>query len=203
MQKNLGVDVDGVLTNMQDFIFEFGAKYAYEEGFDLANLNKDAYDSAITFNWCRETDTNFWHDVLEKYSKEERPRQLASEVLYKIKELGWKIHIITARKSMKEEDIKTRKIEKILEEWLDKHDISYDVLVFTGNNKVDALKEHQIDIMIEDSPGNIEQLRSICPIIVFDAMYNKECIGEDLVRVNSWYEILQYLEKTFEKNIEK
>ncbi len=202
MQKNLGVDVDGVITNIQDFIFEFGAKYAYDGDFDLANLNKDSYDSAVTFNWCRETDNNFWQQMLEKYSREERPRQLVSEVLYKIKEADWKIHIITARKSIKEEDIKERKIEKILENWLEEHDIPYDVLVFTGNSKVDALKEHQIDIMIEDSPSNIEELRKICPIIVFDAMYNKECNGEDLVRVNSWYEILHYLEKVFEKQQE-
>ncbi len=199
MQKNLGVDVDGVLTNIQDFIFEFGAKFSYERGFDLENLNKDAYDSAITFNWCNNTDDEFWHEVLEKYSRDERPRQLASEVLHKLKDEGWKIHIITARKSMKEEDIKVNKIEKILEEWLKIHDIPYDVLVFTGSDKIQEIKDYNIDVMIEDSPNNIEQLRDLCSIIVFDAMYNKDCNGDNLTRVNSWYEILDHLEKVTKK----
>ena len=202
MQKNLGVDVDGVLTNIQDFMFEFGSKFSYERGFDLVNLNKDAYDSAVTFNWCNNTDDEFWCEVLETYSRDEKPRKFASEVLYKLKGAGWKIHIITARKSIKEEDIKERKIEKILEEWLNIHDIPYDVLVFTGSDKIQEIKDNQIDIMIEDSPINIQQLKDLCSMIVFDAMYNKECVGDGLVRVNSWYEILDYLEKVAEKEQE-
>lgn len=193
MQKNLGVDIDGVITNVQDFVFEYGAKYAYEVGQNLTDMKKHLYDSSEIFNWDHDVDRSFWYTILEQYSKEERPRLLASEVLHKIKEDGWKIFLITARKSMKEEDIREQKIERILENWLEEHNIPYDVLIFSGSDKREAIKENEIDIMIEDSPKNIEQLRSLCSMIVFDAMYNKECVGEGIVRVNSWYEILNYL----------
>lgn len=201
MNKNLGVDIDGVITNFQDYVFEYGAKFAYENGYDLKGMYKYSYYSAGIFNWNQEVDNDFWYSILEKYSREERPRILASEVIHKLKEDGWKIHLITARCSMKEEDIKNKKIERILEEWLKKHDIPYDVLDFSGSDKREALKKYDIDIMIEDSPKNIEQLRHICPIIVFDAMYNKECIGDDIIRVNSWYEILYYLREISNGNI--
>lgn len=191
--KNLGVDIDGVITNIQDYSFEYGAKFAYEKGYNLEEMRKDSYDSAALFNWNKEVDNEFWHFILEQYSKDERPRQLASEVMHKLKEDGWKIFLITARGSMKEDDKQEKKIERILENWLEEHNIPYDVLDFAGSDKREALKHHEIDIMIEDSPKNIEQLRHICPIIVFDAMYNKECVGKGLVRVNSWYEILYYL----------
>ncbi len=190
---NLGVDIDGVITNIQDYVFEYGTKFAYEKGYDLKAISKYTYDSVGIFNWNKEVDNEFWYTILEEYSKNERPRLLASEVLYKLKEDGWKIHLITARCSMKEEDIKSNKIERVLTNWLEENDIPYDVLEFSGSDKREALKNYNIDIMIEDSPKNIEQLRSICPIIVFDAMYNKECVGENIVRVNSWYEILYYL----------
>lgn len=195
MKKHLGVDVDGVLTNIQDYVFEHGAKLAHTNGYDLKNMNKVYYDTADIFNWKDDLDLEFWYKHLEDYSKNEQPRALASEVLYKLREEGWKIFLITARKSMKEEDIQNQKIEKILENWLEEHDIPYDVLDFAGSDKRDSLKKHEIDIMIEDSPKNIEQLRSICPIIVFDAMYNKDCTGEGIYRVNSWYEIFYYLKE--------
>ena len=179
MSKNLGVDIDGVLTNIQDYVFEYGSKFAYERGEDLTEMRKYAYHSAGIFNWNEKVDENFWYYILEQYSKDERPRILASEVLYKLKEDGWKIFLITARSSLKEEDIQNKKIEGILENWLKEHDIPYDVLDFAGSDKREALKKYNIDVMIEDSPKNIEQLRTICPIIVFDAMYNKECQVKD------------------------
>lgn len=201
MNKNLGVDIDGVITNLQDYVFEYGAKFAYEKGYDLKGMVKYSYDSAGIFNWNEEVDDDFWYSILEQYSREERPRILASEVMHKIKEDGWKIFLITARCSMKEEDIKEKRIEKILENWLEEHNIPYDVLDFAGSDKREALRKHEIDIMIEDSAKNIEQLRPICPIIVFDAMYNKECQGDDIFRVNSWYEILYYLREIDSGNI--
>lgn len=191
--RNLGVDIDGVITNIQDYVFEYGAKFAYERGYNLKEIRKTLYATPSIFNWSEDVDDEFWFAILEQYSREERPRIFASEVLHKLKEDGWNIFLITARASMKEEDKKNRLIETILENWLKEHDIPYDVLDFAGSDKREALKEHDIDIMIEDSPKNIEQLRPICPIIVFDAMYNKECVGEGILRVNSWYEILYFL----------
>ncbi len=202
MKKHLGVDIDGVITNMQDYVFEYGSKLAYKNGYDLKNMDKIHYDTRDLFSWETHIDNEFWHEQIEYYSIHERARAHASEVLYKLKEDGWKIFLITARRSFKEEHIKERRIENILIDWLERYDIPYDVLEFSRTDKREALKKYEIDVMIEDSPDNIEQLRHLCPIIVFDAMYNKQCVGEGIHRVNSWYEILYYLQE-FEKENNK
>lgn len=187
---NIGIDIDGVLTNMQDYVFEYGSKYSYKLGRTLKQLKKDEYDTSLVFNWSKDVDDNFWIDTMEEYVKHERPRIFASEVIKKLHE-NHNIIIITARHSMTEEDKKERKIEKLTEAWLMRNDIPYDKLLFPGSDKRQAIIDNEIDVMIEDSPSNIEQLREYCDIIVFDAMYNKNCC--DLIRVNSWYEILYYI----------
>lgn len=192
---NLGVDVDGVLTNIQDYILAYGAKFNYENGIVLENLKKHHYNVSKVFDWDEELSYQFWINHLEDYSLNEEPRHFASEVLKKLKQEGCKIYIITARCSMKEEDIKINKIENILMDWLKEHDIPYDKIVFTNEDKIDAIKQNDIDIMIEDSPKNIMELKDYCDVVVYDALYNKEAHGKNVVRVNSWYEILDYIER--------
>lgn len=173
----------------------------YIKGNDLRQMKKTEYDTAAIFNWNRDVDDMFWEDILEDYSKNEKPRIFASEVLHILKDKGFKLYIITARCSMKEEDIKEKKIENILKKWLDENNIPYDELYFSGSDKREAMSKYNIDIMIEDSPKNIEQLKDIVDIIVFDAMYNKNSVGNNITRVNSWYEILYYLENVYNKDI--
>lgn len=173
----------------------------YIKGNDLSQMKKTEYDTAAIFNWNRDVDDMFWEDILEDYSKKEKPRIFASEVLHILKDKGFKLYIITARCSMKEEDIKEKKIENILKKWLNENNIPYDELCFSGGDKREAMSKYNIDIMIEDSPKNIEQLKDMVDIIVFDAMYNKNSAGNNIIRVNSWYEILYYLENVYNKGI--
>ena len=43
--------------------------------------------------------------------------------------------------------------------------------------------------MIEDKPANIENISILIPVICFHAGYNKNCIGNNIIRCYSWYDI--------------
>lgn len=190
----IGIDVDGVLTDVQDYVFETGAKYAYEHGYNMTDWKKEEYNTKDMFRWSEEIDDDFWISILDDYSKSEKPRICAPEVVRKLKELGHSIYIITARYSMTEEDKKEGTQENNLKVWLEEHDIPYDKLIFAQRKKK-AIIENEIDVMIEDSPYNIADVEDYTKIIVFDNIYNK---GVEHRRVNSWYEILHIIENAEE-----
>lgn len=188
---NIGVDIDGVLTNIQDYVFEYGSKFSYEKEKDLSNLEKNKYETAEIFNWQHDEEQKFWEELFAEYAEHERPRFFASEVLNILKEKH-NIYIITARTN---DGLETNKpeIEKITKTWLKKQNIPYDGIYFPGTDKSQIVKDKKIDVMIEDSAENISLLEGKTNIIVFDAIYNKEAKG--YARVNSWYEILYYINK--------
>lgn len=196
---NIGIDIDGVLTNIQDYVFEYGAKYTYEQGQELEKLRKNEYETSKIFNWQGDEDIKFWEKIFIEYAKNERLRFFASEVINKLKEKH-KIYFITARSDM-DRDSKERsitEIEKITKKWLEENDIPYDGIFFPGVDKRQVIIDNKIDVMIEDSAENIELIGDLTEVIVFDAIYNKEI--ENKIRVNSWYEILYYIERLEKEN---
>lgn len=195
---NIGVDIDGVLTNIQDYVFEYGSKFSYKNGKNLKNLEKNKYETSEIFNWQNDEDRTFWDEIFTNYAQNERPRFFASEVLKKINEKH-KIYIITARTDDNRDGIEgTEKISEITKKWLIKNDIPFDNIFFPGVDKRNTVLDNKIDIMIEDSAENIKMLEPFTKIIVFDAIYNKDVEG--YARVNSWYEILYHINE-LEKDI--
>ena len=70
--------------------------------------------------------------------------------------------------------------------------IEYDKLIFSKSSnerKLQEIMDNRIDLMIEDSPNNINELSKIIPVICFNAEYNKKCIGDKIIRCYSWYDI--------------
>lgn len=100
------------------------------------------------------------------------------------------IYIITARYYKdcygfaKEEDF-----YDATREFLDKNGVYYDELVFTRQPKLDAIQDHKIDVMIDDSRVNIEAISKLTKVIVFDAHYNKDMMGENIYHAASWDEV--------------
>ena len=70
-------------------------------------------------------------------------------------------------------------------------DFCYDKLVFSPHDKIPDIKKLNVDIMIEDSPINIESISKIIPVIAFDTRYNKDTKSK--YRCYSWYDIYKTL----------
>lgn len=194
---NIGIDLDGVLTNFNDFCMNYGTKFAseIEQG---KIINPKGYESIEIFSWSEQTDIDFWKKYKEKYATTEPARPFAKEVLEKLKEEGHKIFIITARSNEFKEVEAKEKMQDIVRYWFKANNLYYDELIFSTVNKLGNCRENNIDIMVEDSPHNIKQLAEFLPVICFDTRYNRDCEGKNIIRCYSFYDIYEKI-KEFEK----
>jgi uncharacterized HAD superfamily protein len=185
---NIGIDIDGVLTNDDDYILDFTSKYCYEhdlKGFDNANL----YEYR-KLNWDENTINDYRKEYFLNYIKNEPARKFASEVIKKLRYEENKIFIISARyKTAEYGKINNENVRECTLDWLRKNKIEYDKIIFTKPPKVNEILENKIDIMIEDSPTTINELVKVVKVLYYDTRYNRSIEHENITRVYSWYDI--------------
>lgn len=192
---NIGIDIDGVIADIEPYIFEYGAKLLYDKGRTLDDIKRKEYETYEIFKWDRDTEHEFWDNYMLEYYKNAPARAFALEVIRKLKEQGHNIYIITAR-GISEKDIYSY-LKGMTKEWLKRENIYYDEIFFEKDKKK-IIQEYNIDVMIEDYEKNIRNLEKYCEIIVFDCIYNQNVHEHN--RVNSWYEILYLIEHNKVKN---
>jgi len=205
----IGIDIDGVLTDVFKFQIEEGTKYCQKvkKG---ALIHPDVYDSAEMFGWDEETDLNFWRDNIFDYAKNNPVIPGASENIKKLKEDGHEIFIITARwltakdaKVYVEQNAEKvgERMRKIVKMWLAENDIIYDHIIFSGDDKEKSILENHIDVMIEDSPANLTQLSKITKMICMDWPYNRNIQNDSIKRCYHWDEIYQTISEWVKNKI--
>ena len=94
---NIGIDIDGVIADIEPYVFEYGSKLLYDKGRSLENIDKEKYETYQIFNWDRDDEHEFWDKYMLDYYTNAPTRIFASEVIRKLKEEGHNIYIITAR----------------------------------------------------------------------------------------------------------
>lgn len=184
----IGIDIDGVLTDMERWQLDYGSKYYYEK-YNKKIANPKGYDTSEVFDVSIEAENKWWFDEIREYMKEPA-RKFAGEVINKLKDEGNEIYIITARSSdLTYTDITTEEMQEGVRTWLKDNGIIYDNLIFSPEDKLEICLENKIDLMIEDRPANINQISTKIPVICYNAGYNENCIGENITRCYSWYDI--------------
>lgn len=196
---NIGIDIDGVLTNYTKYVIEEGIKYCKEHHIPY-QLKADGYDSTEILGWDKKTDKEFWKQKIFDYATNNPVEENASNVIKKLKENNT-IYIITARwlASPEEEsnlmatEENCQKMRRIVKEWLSKNDIPYDHIIFSNSDKSVHILENNISFMIEDSATNVRELSKITKVVCFDRPYNKNIANENIHRCSNWQEIGDYL----------
>ena len=189
----IGVDIDGVLTNIEQYELDVGSKFFYKESKKI--VNRAGYDIKDIFNVSKEEDNRFWNRYLFYYAKNEPTRKFAAEIINKLREYGAEIYIITARSYTIEDSKEGKKMRKIVRKWLKKNHILYDKLIFSPDNKKEICIKNKINVMIEDNPKTIVPLSEIMPVIAFDAEYNRMCFNQNIYRVYTWYEVYETIKQ--------
>lgn len=187
----IGIDIDGVLTDRERFSMDYISKYCVENNIEY-NIGDSNYEDCKTFNISKEQENDFWNKYLEYYSINEKARPFASEIIKKLKEDGHEIYIITARWLTNRDDNIGNKMREIVKNWLYENKILYDKLIFSkasNERKSQEIIENKINLIIEDSPNNINELSKVVPVICYHAEYNKNCLGSKIIRCYSWYDI--------------
>lgn len=192
---NIGIDVDGVLTDMEREILDYGTKMCVEEGMPI-EIDVNEYYETDTFHWNEEQANNFWNRYLVPYVVESKARKYSKEIIKKLRNEGNKIYIITARDESGMPADHYGEMQQLTKEWLAKNEIEYDKLIFAKDeDKLSKCIENSVDIMIEDSPSNIQNISTKIKVIKFACQYNKQVVGKNIFDAYSWYHIYDIIEK--------
>lgn len=185
----IGIDADGVLTELERYLWDYGSKFLVEHNLDVS-IDHTQYNTQGAFGWDEEKDNMFWEKNYDDYCMNVPVKRFASEVIKKLKKEGHDIYIITARGSdaFVDENYKKRAY-KMLIKWLKNNKIKYDKLIFTEGDKTKYCLDNDIDIMIEDCPENVKQISKKIPVICMHADYNAKVRGKNIIRCHTWYEV--------------
>lgn len=182
----IGIDIDGVLTNIIRYACDYGSKYFFKK-YRKLDININAWSLKDMFNVTDEEDKECWLSLVKDYSINEPARPFAAEIIEKIKNENNEIYIITARGASSWDD-KDGEMKNILIEWLNKNNINYNKLIIS-KNKLEICKKYDIKIMIEDKTENINSISKELSVICFDENHNKHLNGKNIYRAYSWYDV--------------
>lgn len=190
---NIGIDIDGVITNV-DFLGIFGKKKPI--------LDRDSKDLRVNSSLVKKV----LYRGIAFYSKHSKLRSDAAKYISLLKDEGNKIIIITKRKFANENTKEGNHIRELAEIYLLDRGIPYDKIIFSKGDKLEDCLEEKITIMLEDSPKNSEIISGKLPVILMDTPYNRNTNGDNIFRVTTWeeaYTILSALGKRKVKSYEK
>lgn len=192
---NIGIDIDGVLTDLERATIDFGTKMCIEQNWPIT-MDLSKYWEVEAFGWTSEQADKFWNKYLVEYVTQSPARRFAKEIIIKLREEGNNIYIITARDESGMPPEYYGKMQELTRGWLEKYEIEYDKLIFAKDSeKLEKCLENNVDIMIEDSPRNIRNISSKVKVIKFDCQYNKDVIGSNIINAYSWYHIYRIIKE--------
>ena len=192
---NIGIDIDGVLTDLNKFQAEQGQKFFND---DLHFFNECAYDFKDMFNCTKKEKEIFWKKNYLNYYLKAECDKYASVVTKKLKQEGHKIILFTNRTQTSRKDIIGSVYKELLKHWLSKNEIVYDEIIYSdpetsARNKFYTCKEKNIEIMIEDQKFSAYLESDICKVIIINRPYNLGVKIKNIIRVNDFEEIYNNL----------
>lgn len=186
MALKIGLDIDGVIADSFPVFREELNKYY---GKDIIKIDDCDISKVYNVDWA-DLDSFFDQNVEYLFSA---PKVMdgALETINHWLKAGHEIIIVTARKKGLE--------EKITMEWLHKNNVPYNEVVFAGGaSKTFAVKEHLIDVFVDDFISNALEIAALnIPVLLLDAPYNQGKLPEGVVRCYSWEDIKNQIEKRF------
>ena len=151
------------------------------------------------YNLTKEEFKDFLDKKLIDYSINEPARINARQACKELINDGYELYIITARFNSDKENPEGLKMRSIVEEWFKRNGIPYTRIIYSSEEKLSICLANHIDIMIEDKPSTLLEIKKSIPVICFDAPYNREIDNRNLYRVKNWLEIYDVISKKFTK----
>ena len=195
---NIGIDVDGVLLDTEEFTLKYGRKffkkepvdpsgYTVEEIFDVSGLPVTLFGMRWFFPY---------------YCRNYPPYPGAEDVYKELRHRGDDIYQITARKFAISKSPVGKMSLRLLRKWLKKNGFHYNQLIIcdesiVAEEKLRYCKKYNIDIMIDDHPETAALLaENGITVLLYDAVYNRHTEHSNIVRVQNWEEIGNYIIKS-------
>lgn len=189
----IGVDVDGVLTDIGSFMRRFGEKY-FSENYGMHIKDPAGYNIEEMFGCTSKLRKRFWWKYGYKYIVEQPSYDGCAETLERIRQKGNEIYIITSRTMAAGHNIVSAFFRSVLRRWLKKNRIEYSKIVFCrekecAEDKLAACRENSIDVMIEDKIENVLAVKEAAKTLCYVSPWNEKLLCNDVIYVHNWKEI--------------
>ncbi|HKL75768.1 MAG TPA: hypothetical protein VJ881_06845 [Halanaerobiales bacterium] len=192
MNKILGIDIDGVITNegsANDNIWHNALCNHFSQ--DLTR-EKNVYDFMEAYGLSEREMNEFINEKISDIYSSVKAYPEAIKTISKLYKNNFEIHLITARH---------KEYREITENWLKKHSIPYHSLTHDEPKAPLAVKKN-IELFIEDNFDNAFDIASKNIKVLLINKYhnlNKELI-ENIKRVDNWLDINNELQKVYSIN---
>lgn len=188
---NIGIDVDGVLTDIQGFHRKYAPPF-FKKKFNRDVADENPYDIRDIFKCSEDERYAYWKKYLFKYVTMEPARKGAKKFTRKLRADGHKIFIISKRVFTCRNDFMGKLMRFLMKNWLWRNGIKHDKVVFCDNDVPDSKRvaclDKRIDVMIDDEVVNIEAIAPVARVICWDVSYNRECEGNNIGRAKDFDE---------------
>lgn len=197
----IGIDIDGCINNQHDFVVNYGCKYISDNNLNYIIKDYTAENTEQIFGWTKEIALKFWKEYRQVLVKE-NIRPFCTEVINKLFDENNEVYIITSRYNgdIWWDSESRNNAEDITINFFENNNIKYTDIIFS-QNKLDTIKQYNIDIMLEDNINNIELISSLIPVFVMDNEYNKKIDSENTIRCYCWYDFYNKFHNFIEKRI--
>ena len=196
---NIGIDIDGVLTDIHGFTLKHAPQY-FKRKFDRDVINEDANDIREIFNCPDNEWMSYWKRYLPKYITIEPARKGAKAFTRKLRSDGHEVFIISKRVFACRNDMMGKLMRCIVRNWLWRNGIWYRELIFCDAEIPDSKKtvclEKNVEVMIDDEPVNLFSVAPVAKAICFETSYNRECSGENIFRAKDYDEVYEIIKQT-------
>ena len=180
----IGIDIDDTITNTCEFMMDYVSDYFNVSKEYLKENNIYYFKLPEEF---KDREKDFYLSTLENNLLNIPLKENAKEVINKLKEEGNEIIFITARSK---EEYKTPELST--QKQLEFYGINYDKLICIINKKKACIDE-KIDIFIDDSMRNIDNVKDVVKeVYLFTSAYNNK-FNVKYKRVNNWLEIYELI----------
>lgn len=176
---NIGIDVDGVLTDYEWYMDYFATQMEYGGKIHIGESNM-----LKRYNWTEEQEKKFHRKHFMWYVRKMPIRENVAATIRALKEEGHRIYIITARAYADRKTVFGGMMRNCLKRWLAINSVEYDELVFvdwknSAEEKAEWAKKLSVDVFLEDTVENIDKLMEICKVICLRAGYNDGVYAEE------------------------
>ena len=193
---NIGIDIDGVLTDIHGFNRKHAPPF-FKKNFNREVVDDTPYDVRDIFECPSDEHDAYWRKHSITYAVFEPARKDASKTVRKLIAGGHNVYIISKRVFSCRDDFLGKLARFCVRNWMWWNGIKYKEIIFCDNDIPDSKRtaclDKGIDVMIDDEKVNIEAVAPVAKVICFDAPYNRDCEGENIIRAKNWDEVYRII----------
>ena len=189
----IGIDIDDTMTFIKDDLLEAACLYDKTLG-NTGIPVEDHYYIGKRFNWNKDEYRYFMGEVRKDVVMNAKLRPGLIEILTKLRELGHKIIIITARTNYY-----YKYPYNMTMDCLKKENIPYDKLILGSINKKKDCINEKIDIFLDDDINNCLKVNETgIKTFIMDNVDNY-LDNNEIIRVFDFYDFYEKIEKVLKK----